>query len=112
MNILAWIKPLMMPPCPPTNCKHRRVTIGFYLFSCDIYPGIGEILRAYRKRTFDKAAEKSSYSHALLFEFPVALCYSCAYSDRDRRVPIGILSLIKPLLDSYPVDVTVHSYCT
>jgi hypothetical protein len=97
------------------NRKYRRVTIGFYLIYCDIYPDKHATLRPDKNERFDKAAPLHQDSFHPLLEFPVALFHpdDChRYAVKNHHFLAGILSLTKPGPDSYPADSTINSYYT
>jgi len=112
VKILTWIETIRKTAGPEINCKHRILTIGYYLISCDIYPRKHGIIRAERSKTFEKKALIQSYSPGMLFEFPIALFYPCEYLEKGRHFPIEILSVLKPHPAPYPADFTIYLYCT
>jgi hypothetical protein len=92
--------------------KNRRVTIGFYLVSYDIYPHKHATLRRNKGEILNKAAPVKLCFFHVLNGFLVAMFYSdrLPICRKNRLLPIGILSLLKPSSDSYPGDFINKSY--
>jgi len=84
--------------------NNRRVTIGFYLVSYDIYPQRQANSRRKNHKTPDKTAIELALDD---FFYPDPLLRSCRKEPSSRN---EILSLLKPGSDSYPGDFINKSY--
>ena len=94
MKILGDL--LCKPHFLRTNYKHRRLTIGFYLVSYDIYLHKQAISRRKNCKTPVKTAINCASDNSF---YPDPLLRSCRKEDSSCN---EILSLLKPGSDSYP----------